>query len=194
MYYYCFFIIVFMFLVIRLDIFSCFSLLLIYLHQFDLLNFPLFCVLYNKLKPSIQGTNLCLLLLLHFFCGFKAYESFVVVCVDIILNFQSFNNPIFFHYIYHVFFQLFLLFHYMSLLHIYLIYLTYIYILNHMHGTFFHYLHHVYYFFLPLLVTQTFYFLPFVHWSSSFLWFWFVAFVPWLHFHHWSCSVLLHIV
>ena len=128
MYYYCFFIIVFMFLVIRLDIFSCFSLLLIYLHQFDLLNFTLFCVLYNKLKPSIQDTNLCLLLLLHFFCGFKAYESFVVVCVDIILNFQSFNNPIFFHYIYHVFFQLFLLFRYMSLLHIYLIYLTYIYI------------------------------------------------------------------
>ena len=66
MYYYYFLIVVFMSWMISLE-FVCFSLLLIYLYLFYLFYLPLFCVCYNKVKPSIQVTDLCLLFLLVFF-------------------------------------------------------------------------------------------------------------------------------
>ena len=66
MYYYYFLIVVFMSWMISLE-FVCFSLLLIYLYWFYLSYLPLFCVCYNKVKPSIQVTDLCLLFLLVLF-------------------------------------------------------------------------------------------------------------------------------
>ena len=87
----------------KFGFFSCFSFLLNCLNHFDLLlDFPVFCVCHNKVKPSIQDTDLCLLLsfvILPWFqsiwrlycCLFGYYSELLLL----------------FHYIYHVSFSYF---------------------------------------------------------------------------------------
>ena len=117
----------------------------------SLLEFPVFCTCYNEVKPSIQDTDLYLLLL---FVLLPWFQSIWGLCCYLCWYYSEllvFQCPILFHYIDHVTFgDFFIIWNkYVSFLfvHIYQI-LTW---MNHMRGSFFHYLHNFYYFLLPLL-------------------------------------------